>query len=271
MLPPPRAHRSLPAVLRALTCALAWGLAGAFVSVAPPVARADATAAQLAAVREHSAHGDRVILVPTAQTHPAGTLFLTSYEIVVPSIGYAWSDRVQTAVTGTTDFSEFLFLDLSMKASLVQSRYLHVAATASLDYATGEDEELPFARATVIAQLCVDAGCRSSLSLAGSLFAHDAPDTILPLGLGAGFVARISDTIDVLLEYSALFNAGPELELIELPVYLAGYGARFNFGSQWALDVTLLRPMQEDPGLRNGDVELFQFLGLPFVALTFRL
>lgn len=254
-----RAHRSMLGVCCALLA----------IAASSP-ALADERAPRLAPAREHSAHGDRVILVPTAQTHPEGTLFLSDYEIVVPSVGYAWTDRVQTALTGTTDFSQFVFVDLSTKASLVQSRFLHVAATASLAYAGGEDEQLPFGRATLIAQLCADAGCRSSLSLAASLFAHDAPDTILPLGLGAGFVARLSSSVDVLLEYSMLLNAGPELELIDLPLYLVGYGARFNFGDQWALDVTLLRPMQEDDNLRVGDVELFQFLGVPFLALTFR-
>lgn len=254
------------------------GLALGLVALATGSAHADDAAlrknasgeASRAASREHSAHGDRVILVPTAQTQPAGTLFLTDYEIVVPSVGYAWSDRVQTSVTGTTDFSQFVFVDLSMKAALLRSRHVHLSAMASLDYAAGEDEELPFGRATLVAQLCADAGCRSSLSLAGSLIAHDAPDTILPLGLGAGFVASVSDGMDVLLELSAVLNAGPELELIELPLYLVGYGARFDFGSQWALDTTLLRPMQEDSGLRSGDVGLFQFLGAPFVVLTFR-
>lgn len=253
---------------RALSLPL--GLACALAAAAASPAHADEAAPSRVPAREHGAHGDRVVLVPTAQTHPAGTLFLSDYELVIPSVGYAWSDQVQTAVTGTTDFSKFVFVDVSLKASLVRSRYLHVAAIASLDYAAGEDEVLPFGRATGVVQLCADAGCRSSLSLAATLIAHDAPDTILPLGLGAGFVASLSDSVDVLLEYSAMLNAGPELELIDLPIYLVAYGARFNFGSQWALDVTLLRPMQEDDGLRGADVELFQFLGVPFLAATFR-
>ena len=250
------------------------GVLCALSALGPTPARADEhappPAPRLTAARAHSAHADRVILVPTAQTQPAGTLFLTDYEILVPSVGYAWSDRVHTTVTGTSDFSKFVFVDVSLKANLLQSRHLQLAATASLDYAAGEDEELPFGRATLIAQLCVDAHCRSSLNLAGSLIAHDAPDTILPLGVGVGFVARLSDSVELLLEYSAVLNAGPELQLIDLPIYLVGYGVRFDFGSQWALDVTLLRPMQEDSGLRSGDLELFQFLGVPFLAVTFR-
>jgi len=249
---------------------LSLGLACATaLAVASPVRAEDAALPRLSS-REHGAHADRVVLVPTAQTQPAGTLSLSDYELVFPSVGYALSDRVQTTVTGATDFSKFVFVDASLKARLVQSRYLHVAAIASLDYAAGENEELPFGRATAVAQLCADAGCRSSLSLAATLIAHDAPDTILPLGLGAGFVARLSELVDFLLEYSALLNAGPELELIDLPIYLAAYGVRFSFGRHWALDVTLLRPMREDTGLRSGDVALFQFLGVPFLALTCR-
>jgi hypothetical protein len=246
------------------------GLAWVLTLAAACPARADDALAESVSVREHSAHADRVVLVPTAQTQPAGTLFVSDYEVVIPSVGYAFSDRVQTELTGLTDFSKFVFVDASLKAALVRSRYLHLAAIASLDYAGGEDEELPFGRATAVAQLCADVGCRSSLSLAATLIAHDAPDTILPLGIAAGFVARLSDLVDFLLEYSALLNAGPELQLIDLPIYLVAYGARFNFGRHWALDATLLRPMQEDDGLRGGDVELFQFLGVPFLALTYR-
>jgi hypothetical protein len=253
----------------------AFGVLCTLVAIGASAARADDVARQDAAprspTRAHSAHADRVILVPTAQTQPKGTLFLTDYEVVVPSVGYAWSDRVQTTISGTTDFSTFGFVDATLKASLVRSRHVHLSAAASLDYAAGEDEDLPFGRATLIGQLCVDAGCRSSLSLAASLIAHDAPDTILPLGLGAGFVGHLSDTVELLLEYSAIVNAGPGLELIDLPIYLVGYGARFNFGRQWALDVTLLRPMQEDSVLRTGEVELFRFLGVPFLAVTVRL
>src|SRR5689334_3362997 len=48
-------------------------------------------------VRQSSAHADRVVLVPTAETQPQGTLFLSSYEIVGAGVGYAFSDRVHAS------------------------------------------------------------------------------------------------------------------------------------------------------------------------------
>ena len=242
-------------------CAAAW---------LPTRALAQQPGSELSRARERGAHVDRVVLMPTAQTQPRGTLFISDYEIVVPSVGYALSDRVQIAATGLSDFSQFGLLDVTLKASVLRTRYVHVAALASLDYARGDNDELPFGRATLVTQLCADPGCRSSFSLAASLVAHDQPDTLLPLALGAGFVGRISDTFDALLEYSAIVNAGPQLDVIDLPVYLAAYGARMRFGSHWALDVTLLRPMQEDDELRTKEPELLRFLGVPFLVLTWR-
>jgi hypothetical protein len=220
--------------------------------------------------RERSAHADRVVLLPTAQTQPAGTLFLTDYEVVVPSVGYALSDAVQIAATGASDLSELVFVDLSLKGSLLRSRYLQLAAAASIDYARGEDEELPFGRATLVAQLCADDGCRSSVSLGATLIAHDAPDTILPLGLGIGFIGHVSEYVDVLLECSGVTDAGAGIDLIDLPLYLVAYGARITGNRHWALDVTLLRPMQADAELRTGTPELFELLGVPFLAFTYR-
>jgi len=221
-------------------------------------------------VRALSAHADRVVLMPTAETHPAGTLFFDGYEIVVAGAGYALTDDVQASITFASDFSSTVFVDLSCKGNLLRSRYLRLAAAASLDYAHGEQDELPFGRATGIAQLCADPGCRSSLSLGFTLVAHDAPDTIVPLGLGAGFIAHVGGDFDMLLEYSAVLNAGRELDLIDLPVYLLAYGARMSGNRHWALDVTLLRPLRADSTLRSRAPRVFDLLGVPFLAFTYR-
>jgi hypothetical protein len=222
--------------------------------------------------RHTQAHADRVILVPTAETHPAGTLFLSSYEIVVPSVGYAVSDRMHVSLTGLTDFED-AFFELNVKANLLRSRFLRVAVLSSIDYASGGDDDgaaMVFGRVGATAQICFDLPCMTSLSLSGMLVLHDELDTVLPLGLGAGFVARIDDDISALVEYAALLNAAREFEFIDLPLYLVNYGVRIAPASSWALDVTMLREMASDDTIRVGPAGLFDLLGIPFIAFTYR-
>jgi hypothetical protein len=247
------------------------------ISLLPPSgARAQAVQpAAPAPVKEQSArhthaHADRVILVPTAETHPEGTLFLSSYEIVVPSIGYAVTDRLHASITGLTDFDS-AFFELNLKANVLRSRYLRIALTSSIDYAAGEDdEELLFGRAGGSVQLCFELACRTSLSLAVMVVAHDELDTLLPMGLGAGFTAQLGEDLFALLEYSALINAAREFEFVDLPVYLVGYGLRIAPRPSWALDLTMLRAMESDSEVRAGDANLFDLLGVPFLAFTYR-
>jgi hypothetical protein len=220
--------------------------------------------------RHTDAHADRVILVPTAETHPAGTLFLSSYEVIVPSIGYAFTDRLHASVTGLTDLDS-AFVELNVKANLLRSRALRVAVLSSIDYASGEDDgELLFGRAGITAQLCFELACRTSLSLSAMLVAHDELDTILPMGIGAGFTAQLGEDLVALLEYSALINAAREFEFIDLPVYLVGYGLRIAPRPSWALDLTFLRTMESDDEIRAGDASVFDLLGVPFLAFTYR-
>ena len=37
--------------------------------------------------------GDRVVLLPTATTHPAGTFYFSNYELIIFQAGYAFTDR----------------------------------------------------------------------------------------------------------------------------------------------------------------------------------
>lgn len=256
-------------LLSALVSALAFS--------AGPIGHAQADAATPRAetpqqsVRHTHAHADRVLLVPTAETHPRGTLFLSSYEIVVPSVGYAFTDRLQGSITGLTDFAGGAFVEVNLKANLLRSRALRVAALSSIDYVRGgEDGELLLGRAGATAQICFDLACRNSLSLSATLVAHDELDTVLPLGLGAGFTAQIDDDLVALLEYTALVNAAREFEFIDLPLYLVGYGVRIAPHPSWSLDIAFLRELASNPEIRPDGITLFDLLGVPFVAFTYR-
>ncbi|MFI5308029.1 MAG: hypothetical protein ACHQ53_11780 [Polyangiales bacterium] len=229
----------------------------------------DNTTGELSA-RHTDAHADRVLIVPTAETQPRGMLFGSSYEIVLLSAGYAPTDHVHVSVTGTTNFRSG-FAELELKANVLRSRYLRIALQSSIDYLEGnEGAPLLFGRVGAIAQICFELACRSSLSLAAMTVVHDEPDTVLPVGLGAGFTARVSRDVSLLLEYSMLVNAARDLPLISLPVYVAGYGMRVSSHPSWALDVAFLRPMKGSTRARLASPTLFDLLGVPLLAFTYR-
>jgi hypothetical protein len=169
-------------------------------------------------------------------------------------------------------------VELNVKAILLRSRVLRVAALSSIDYARAEvdDEDddaqahLVFGRVGATLQLCFELRCRSSLSLSATLVLHDQADIVLPVGAAAGLTAFVSDEVSLLLEYSGLLNASSDLEIIDLPVYLIAYGARFSGSSSWALDVALLRPLVSDDEIATAPPGLFDFLGLPLLAFTYR-
>jgi hypothetical protein len=259
--------------LTALLCSQPWparahaqSADGATGNGTAPALRGDASSQS---VRHTSAHADRVVLVPTAETQPAGTLFLSSYEIVGGQAGYAFSDRLQGSLIGVTNF-DAVFLEINLKANLLRSRWLRIAAQTSIDYARGSDEEIPFGRAGGTLQLCFDLPCRSSLSLAATVVAHDAPDTVLPLGVGVGFIAFLSHELSLLLEYAGVLDAAETLELIDLPIYLVSYGIRISGCPSWALDLALGRPLRSEQGLRTGKATVFDLLGVPLIAFTYR-
>ena len=99
---------------------------------------------------------------------------------------------------------------------------------------------------------------------------HDEPDTLLPLGFGAGFIARMTSDVSVLLEYDMLVNASRDIALIDLPVFAVGYGARISAAPSWALDIAVLRRMESDASVRLAPPRLFDLLGTPFLAFTYR-
>lgn len=219
--------------------------------------------------RHADAHADRVILVPTAETHPAGSLFASSYEILVLSVGYAPTDRLQFSITGLTDLDNH-FIELNLKTNLLRSRWVRIAAQSSIDSIGGNSQSEIFGRAGGTLQLCFELRCGTSLSLAGTLIVFDEPNTVMPAGFGAGFTMRLGDDLSALLEYTALINAARDIGFVDLPVYLVAYGLRIAAHSNWALDIALMRRMQSDREIRTGTTKVFDLLGVPFVAFTYR-
>jgi hypothetical protein len=231
-----------------------------------------------ATARVADAHVDRVLIVPTAETQPEGTLFITAYELILPSIGYAITDDLQVSAFGFTDLESGL-IELRVKANVLRTRALRVALGTSLDYVTSDpdDQDDPDAendfllgRADGMLQLCFDEACGSSLSSAITVAAPAQNELIFPVAFGLGLTVQGSRLVSVLLEYGAIVNAADDFDLLPLPLHLVSYGVRFTWSRHWALDLGLARSLNPQREVRTTPPELFDILGLPLFALTYR-
>src|SRR4029079_7875167 len=73
--------------------------------------------------------GDRVILLPTATTHPQGTFFFSNYEVIVFQAGYAFTDSTQLSVTAIPVSTESVaILDFILKSSVYRGGLLRGGA-----------------------------------------------------------------------------------------------------------------------------------------------
>ena len=198
-------------------------------------------------------HADRVVLSPTAYTHPRGTLFVSSYDVVLLQVGYAVTDRTQISVSATPPLGErgrevrIAFVDATLKTALVREGPVRAAALGSVSGAATSDGLLLVGRAGAVAQLCLRGDCQSSFSLSSSLVLAGRP--LLASGVGASiragghvsFVAEVDTVIP-------LFSQGDSGGAI-----LAGGAIRLH-GRRFALDL----------GALGGTIPL------PLLAATYR-
>ncbi len=218
--------------------------APAYAPAPPPYAPLYAPAPLAPAVvrdaRFTDAHVDRVVLVPTAETHPAGTLYLSSYDLVGLQAGYALGDRTQLTLSFVPPLSRdpVVPLDLTLKAVIARSRRVRVAAMASATGIIGLDEaESAIGRVGAVTELCFDDGCRSSVSTAANL---SLAGQYLVLADGVGAILRASELFAVLVELQSVLPISREGGQINV---LAGaLGARLS-GRMWAVDLAVEAPL----------------------------
>lgn len=140
-------------------------------------------------LRTGEAHADHVILMPTAYTHPAGTVYFSSIDIVLLQAGYAISDDTQVTLSGTPPLGEdnVFPLDLSLKNALVNEGPVRVAAIGSITGIAGLDEGNFFlGRIGGAAQLCFDTPCKSSASVASTAPSRAPPRWCSPASASSG-------------------------------------------------------------------------------------
>lgn len=203
--------------------------------------------------RQRDAHVDRVLLLPTAETQPAGTTTLTSYEVAVLQAGYAFTDSTQLTLTTTPPIEGIVPLDLSLKSTIARGDSYRLAAFGSVSGAAGiENGPAWLGRVGLVGQACFDAHCRSSANL-GATAVLLGPATFV--ATGAGLVLRISELFAILVEVDSLVPAGRSVA--DYHGIIGGAGFRWS-GRRWAVDAALYSSLDgEGPAV-------------PFLAASYR-
>ncbi len=198
---------------------------------------------------------DRVLLLPTAYTHPKGTVFVSNYEIFVFQVGYALTDYTQISLTALPLASESLtVLDLSLKTAVVRTDLVRAAAIGSVSGLVGDDIGAIFlGRVGGVAQLCFGRRCDSSLSLSSNV-ALAGPLMLMVNGVGG--ILRASEHVSFIAELSTMVPLGTVGG--EFNGALAGGGLRLHY-DHWAFDFSLLHALESEGAAT-----------VPFVTVTYR-
>ena len=200
--------------------------------------------------------GDRVLLLPTATTHPAGSFYFTNYELVIFQAGYAFTDATQVSVTVIPAPSEsFTILDVSLKSSLYRGGLVRAAAIGSVSGAAGKDIGVQLlGRAGGVVQVCTSRRCESSLSLSSNVMLAGA---LMIMVNGAGGIWRMSEHVSVLAELATMVPIGSQGGQFNGAVL--GGGVRLHY-THWGFDFSALHVLDS-----TSDVST-----VPFLAMTWR-
>jgi hypothetical protein len=205
-------------------------------------------------VRIASAHVDRVAFLPTAETHPSGTWYVTGY-FIIPQIGVAVSDRTQISLTGFAGPFErdpLVLTDLSVKSVLARGYRYRLAAIGAVSGLIGFEAGFGFiGRAGFVAQLCFEDTCRSSVNVSTNM--GFAAAVIMLNGVGA--VLKVSELVSLLGEGAILIGAGPG-GVEEAHGAAVDVGLRLS-RERWGLDFAIGSGAQE--GQRPGPFGLIAF------------
>jgi hypothetical protein len=203
-----------------------------------------------------------VVLLPTAYTHPEGTVYFSSNEIVLFQAGYALSDVTQITLTGTPPLGEdggdkAYFFDLSLKGAFLRQGPLRLAAIGSVAGIFGVDlGNVVLGRVGAVAELCFDRACASSAALSSHVLLA-GPASFMVNGVGATW--RVADGVALLLEVDTFVPLGGEIGNYSGVAVFPGFRLPHR---TWALDIALGRALDTeeppDPAV------------LPWVAFTYR-
>jgi hypothetical protein len=202
---------------------------------------------------------DRLLFAPTAETHPRGAFYATSYYIVLLQLGYALTDRTQLSVTATPPLGDEGVVpgDISLKTVLLRGPRVSVAAIGSASGILGFEEFSGFlGRAGAVATFCADPdGCRLSFSMSSNV-ALAGPASVLFNGVGVSY--RAGRIVSLIAELDTLIPLAEPVG--EANGLLGGAGVRLS-GSAWGVDLALMRA-----GKARAEPSGF----FPFLAASYR-
>ena len=201
------------------------------------------------------AHADRVMLMPTAYTHPEGTWYFSSLEIVVLQIGYAFDDRTQVTLSGVPPlFEGALFpFDLSVKHVFVRDAHVRFGALGAVSGLFGlEEGNFLVGRLGGVVSLCTTPQCDTSFNMASNVVLA-GPAAMSLNSFGA--ILGLADWAAVLLEVDMSVPFGGQLG--EANAALLNTGFRFK-GVSWGLDLGTLNRLDDGKG------------AIPYLSVSYR-
>jgi hypothetical protein len=192
--------------------------------------------------------------MPTAYTHPAGTITASTYDIFLLQVGYSFTDSTQMSLTSSVPVEGLVIADLSLKSVIARDGPVRFAAIGSATGVWGfnfGNEVL--GRVGAVAELCFDDRCRSSASLAATVVLG-GPDTVAMTG--AGVVWRVANWLSLLGEVDTVVP----FTLVAGRINGIGITPGIRLPHRvWSLDLALAKPF----GTPNPET-------IPFAAFTIR-
>jgi hypothetical protein len=216
-------------------------------------------------VRYADANSDRVIVLSTAETHPAGTFYFSDYEVALLQIGYAVTDSVQVSFTGIPPMftDQPYFFDVTAKVNLLRGDVFRAALQVAGDVVVSpkSDPSTVFGvRAGAIGQFCITPGCFSSLTLNAGTLLNNKSNEVVPVYMAAGLLIHVSDLVKLMVEptYAVVVGNGH----VDGPAgFILNYGIRLS-GKHFGFDLAFVRPFGSDTGNL--------VMGVPLITFTYR-
>jgi hypothetical protein len=214
------------------------------------------------AAAEPDAHIGGGILLPTAETQPAGTAIAGTYELAIMGASYSVTDDVQISLTALAPVADLpLVAAPTIKVRLVDEGRLHLAVIGGGSYVRDQEVGAGALQGGAAASLCLDDACGSLVSASAGLAHLFIEDEENPDGMnvtvgGVSVVQQVAPHLKLLVE-------GGRGAIDPESLGYFGYGVRL-VGDRVAADLTLLM----DGG---GEASAVFPLGVPFAAVSVRL
>lgn len=212
------------------------------------------------------ANAGRSWLVPTALMPPAGTWWVSDFELFFAGAGYAPTDSTTVSVTTLLPIVEDmpLWALLSGSAQLVDAGQFKLAAHGTFTYFSessgGSTLSTYGGSLGGAATYCLARDCYSHVTgYVAAAFAKDSDNSAVPFIVGGAGVFKVARRVRLVFEADSAFVLGEINENID--GFLGWYGVRFT-SRNIGVDLGFTRPV----GV--GDTGFV--LGVPFVSFTYR-